>query len=544
MKKTLLFSAALFATIAASAQTIVWPSTVNRETKEANLSATVTGSETITATDITLGADIKIGDKDGANAVTAVKNTTGENLQFPSETEGMISWRPINGNVDGAEATADLAEGAGAYIDFTIEEGDINKTFAGMSSFEFDVTKVGTDAIRINVKLIGEGDTNVDTGWLINADNAKSFGDEYQADYDAEAKNKDYPWDEAANGYNPSRNDGSKGVSGGANANGISHVKLAVPAEFAASNPYKVTLRIAIIKCANNKDLGVNAVTFNFGDSTTPVEEEKVYSVIGTLVGNWDVDTDLTKNESGLEGLYETIFENVAAGSYEVKFRQDHDWKVNWGVGGAQDGDNIKVEVEKDGSQVVVLFDPATGEYSINVVAPDEPAGDTLSLIDKFVGVWGGDAESATANEDGTITYVAKQWGGLSAWLAGDAPADYSAYDNIVFEFAEPTTCAVQGFVQYGDNTDNKTWIEAGATKAVCALGEGKAAINQIALQAADVATFTITRIYLEKAGASAINAVKAAAQDSDAIYNIAGQKVSASYKGLVIKNGKKYIQK
>lgn len=270
MKKTLLFSAALLATIAASAQTIVWPSSVNRETKEANVSAIVTGSESITATDITPGADIKIGDKDGANAVTAVKNTTGENLQFPSETEGMISWRPINGNVDGAEATADLAEGAGAYIDFTIEEGDIEKTLAGMSSFEFDVTKVGTDAIRINVKLIGEGDTNVDTGWLINADNAKSFGDEYQADYDAEAKNKDNPWDEAANGYNPSRNDGSKGVSGGANANGISHVKLAVPAEFAASNPYKVTLRIAIIKCANNKDLAVNAVTFNFGGSDTP----------------------------------------------------------------------------------------------------------------------------------------------------------------------------------------------------------------------------------------------------------------------------------
>jgi hypothetical protein len=125
MKKTLLFSAALLATIAASAQTIVWPSSVNRETKEANVSAVVTGSESITATDITTGADIKIGDKDGANAVTAVKNTTGENLLFPSETEGMISWRPINGNVDGAEATADLAEGAGAYIDFTIEEGDI-----------------------------------------------------------------------------------------------------------------------------------------------------------------------------------------------------------------------------------------------------------------------------------------------------------------------------------------------------------------------------------------------------------------------------------
>ncbi|WP_288287446.1 hypothetical protein, partial [uncultured Prevotella sp.] len=370
MKKTLLFSAAFFATIAASAQTIVWPSTVNRETKEANLSATVTGSETITATDITLGADIKIGDKDGANAVTAVKNTTGENLQFPSETEGMISWRPINGNVDDAEATADLAEGAGAYIDFTIEEGDINKTFAGMSSFEFDVTKVGTDATRINVKLIGEGDTNVDTGWLINADNAKSFGDEYQADYDAEAKNKDYPWDEAANGYNPSRNDGSKGVSGGANANGISHVKLAVPAEFAASNPYKVTLRIAIIKCANNKDLAVNAVTFNFGDSTTPVEEEKVYSVIGTLNGNWDTDDDMVKGE---DGIYTFVFENVAAGEYKFKVRQDHDWAINWGHGDDADGNTV-FTVENDGSTVTISFNPATEELKYEVIEPQHGA--------------------------------------------------------------------------------------------------------------------------------------------------------------------------
>ena len=42
---------------------------------------------------------------------------------------------------------------------------------------------------------------------------------------------------------------------------------------------------------------------------------------------------------------------------------------------------------------------------------------------------------------------------------------------------------------------------------------------------------------------ASAIQGVKAVKADG-AIYNIAGQKVNASYKGLVIKNGKKYIQK
>ena len=41
---------------------------------------------------------------------------------------------------------------------------------------------------------------------------------------------------------------------------------------------------------------------------------------------------------------------------------------------------------------------------------------------------------------------------------------------------------------------------------------------------------------------ADAIKSVKAAKEDG-AIYNLAGQKVSASYKGVVIKNGKKYIQ-
>ena len=41
----------------------------------------------------------------------------------------------------------------------------------------------------------------------------------------------------------------------------------------------------------------------------------------------------------------------------------------------------------------------------------------------------------------------------------------------------------------------------------------------------------------------TAIQAVKNVAEDG-AIYNLAGQKVNASYKGVVIKNGKKYIQK
>ena len=43
---------------------------------------------------------------------------------------------------------------------------------------------------------------------------------------------------------------------------------------------------------------------------------------------------------------------------------------------------------------------------------------------------------------------------------------------------------------------------------------------------------------------ATAIKTVKKANADKNVIYNVAGQKVNAAYKGLVIKDGKKYIQK
>lgn len=47
-----------------------------------------------------------------------------------------------------------------------------------------------------------------------------------------------------------------------------------------------------------------------------------------------------------------------------------------------------------------------------------------------------------------------------------------------------------------------------------------------------------------EDFGATAIESVGAAKVADDAIYNLAGQKVGADYKGIVIKNGKKYIVK
>ena len=52
-----------------------------------------------------------------------------------------------------------------------------------------------------------------------------------------------------------------------------------------------------------------------------------------------------------------------------------------------------------------------------------------------------------------------------------------------------------------------------------------------------------LTKLVITRSGSTGINTVKPP-ENNSAIYNIAGQKVANDFKGLVIKNGKKMIQK
>ena len=49
-------------------------------------------------------------------------------------------------------------------------------------------------------------------------------------------------------------------------------------------------------------------------------------SIIGTVNGNWDTDTDLTYNNQ--TGAWETTA-TLSAGA--MKFRMNHDWAISWG---------------------------------------------------------------------------------------------------------------------------------------------------------------------------------------------------------------------
>ena len=88
---------------------------------------------------------------------------------------------------------------------------------------------------------------------------------------------------------------------------------------------------------------------------------EHTYGVVGTLVGSWDNDVEMTKGD---DGLYTAVITGVAAGSYEFKVRADHAWDINYPAS------NYELKVEQDNSTVTVTFNESNGEVKATVTAP------------------------------------------------------------------------------------------------------------------------------------------------------------------------------
>lgn len=124
--------------------------------------------------------------------------------------------------------------------------------------------------------------------------------------------------------------------------------------EFSVNETAKYTVTVTFN--AESKEVAANAVKTGEAQAV-----EHTYSVIGTINGNWDADTDMTKGE---DGVYTAVFENVAAGSYKFKVRVDHDWGV------AYPSSDYAFSVEVDGSTVTVTFNEETKEVTAEVAAP------------------------------------------------------------------------------------------------------------------------------------------------------------------------------
>lgn len=91
----------------------------------------------------------------------------------------------------------------------------------------------------------------------------------------------------------------------------------------------------------------------------------------------------------------------------------------------------------------------------------------------------------------------------------------------------------------YTDEEGNKVSMDAGLNWNVWGFGDGACTSTR-----KSVTIYEVEGYSGEGFIPTGVSAVKAAQKNDASIYNLAGQKVDKSYKGLVIKNGKKFIQK
>jgi hypothetical protein len=120
--------------------------------------------------------------------------------------------------------------------------------------------------------------------------------------------------------------------------------------------------------------------------------------------------------------------------------------------------------------------------------------------------------------------------------------ADGTLYGNVNFDIADEKGGATKLTVFRAKNFDNVSFTE----ETISSLKEGDEVVVRGKLQKYvknDVVTPEVTNCYLISVNSTGIQTVKAEEANAP-IYNLAGQRVDANYKGVVIKNGQKMIQK
>ncbi len=123
-----------------------------------------------------------------------------------------------------------------------------------------------------------------------------------------------------------------------------------------------------------------------------------------------------------------------------------------------------------------------------------QSSDDENVLTSKFNGTWN-IHEGVERAFDGTITYHALPWGGLVASVKKqNMPVDWSGYESISFEFAEPTEVATQ--IMVSDKL--KTMGKPGITSLTCYFdGQDLSSVDEVALQASDTSVLKVKNVYL-----------------------------------------------
>jgi hypothetical protein len=196
---------------------------------------------------------------------------------------------------------------------------------------------------------------------------------------------------------------------------------------------------------------------------------------------------------------------------------------------------SVKISAIFEGNE---NYEASTVSYTLTVKAAEGGGGDAQEITVASA------LEIINALDNGATTSEVYK---VKGFVVGDPDfqrkADQTLYGNVNFEMADEKNGTTTLTVFRCKDLENVSFTE----ETINRIKNGDEVVVQGKLQKYvknDVVTPEITSCYLVSVGGSTgINAVKADNQNG-AVYNVAGQMVNPSYKGLVIKNGKKMIQK
>lgn len=199
---------------------------------------------------------------------------------------------------------------------------------------------------------------------------------------------------------------------------------------------------------------------------------------------------------------------------------------------------NYWLQGKNAGKLVVTGAYVGTEEEYKDVLAANKPQKSDLTLSELGAG-WESTYDAASK----TVT-IEGDWAGKGWWFD---KADYSDFDKVVVNFATPTATNGKLVVEYNGAADGPAEFAEGATSVELPLdAAAKNSVKQIYIQGPAGAQFVLASAYVcvkDYVATGISQAIAVPAAKSSKVFNLAGQQVGKSYKGIVIKNGKKYVQ-
>lgn len=203
----------------------------------------------------------------------------------------------------------------------------------------------------------------------------------------------------------------------------------------------------------------------------------------------------------------------------------------------------MKIAKANEGGAKVTVYQAYIDVFNKEVSCMFQP----LALVEGQYVVEAGKTVIIKSNkENGVKAQAAGTAASTMLYVGGVLKNDLNVTD------AKVSLLKVQTDANYLDNGNKELWFfnnptasGFGFTKFDTENQTSGLGANTVYMTCANTAAARMNIVWLDEDGqVTAIQKVEKAAADNGAIYNLRGEKVNAAYKGLVIKNGKKYIQK